>query len=58
MYNMYKGSSIDLNALGEGWRCKKGLKIGYCMFRSLQGIPDHDKVQEMPKIGYCMFGSR
>ena len=55
---MYKGSSIDLNALEEGWRRKKGLKIGYCMFRSLQGIPDHDRVQEMPKIGYYMFGSR
>ena len=23
MYNMYRDNSIELNALGESWRCKK-----------------------------------
>ena len=55
---MYRGSSIELNALGESWSCKKGIKIGYCLFESRQGIPGCDRVQEMPKIGHCMFRSR
>ena len=41
---MYRGSSIELNALGESLRCKKGLKIGYCMFGSRQGIPSRNRV--------------
>ena len=52
---MYRGISIELNALGEGWRCRKWQKLGYCMFGSRQGIPGRDGVQEMPRIGYCWF---
>ena len=40
---MYRGSSIEFNALGESWRCRKCQKIGYCMFGSRQGIPGRDK---------------
>ena len=32
---MYRGSSIELNALGESWRCRKCQKIGYCPFAGL-----------------------
>ena len=52
---MYRGSSIELNALGESWRYRKCQKLGYCMFGSRQGIPSRDKVQEMPRTGYCWF---
>ena len=41
-----------------GWRCRKGLKRGYCMFWSRQGIPSRDRVQEMPRQATAGFGSR
>ena len=52
---MFRGSSIELNALGESWRCRKCQKIGYCMFGSRQGIPGCDRVREMQRTDYCWF---
>ena len=34
------------------------LKIGYCMFRSRQGIPGRDRGQERPRQATTGFGSR
>ena len=33
--NMYRSSSIEINALGESWRCRKCKRIGYCPFAGL-----------------------
>ena len=33
--NMHRGSSVELNALGEIWRCRKRKRIGYCPFAGL-----------------------
>ena len=55
---MYKGSSIELNALGESWRCRKCKKkkatacLGYD-----RGFLVATEMQEKPKRGYYMFGS-
>ena len=40
---MYRGSSIELNALRESWRCRKCQKLGYCMFGSRQGAGNSKK---------------
>ena len=42
----------------KGWICRKGLKRGYCMFGSRQGIPGHDRVQEKPRQATASFGWR
>ena len=55
---MYRGSSIELKALGESWRYRKCQNLGNCMFGSQQRIPGSDRVQEMPRIGYYGFGSQ
>ena len=36
LYNTYRGSSLELNALRESWRCRKCQKLGYCMFGSFK----------------------
>ena len=54
---LYIEFSVFKKRGGGGWRCRKGLKRGYCMFRLRQEIPCHDRVQEMPRQATAGFGS-